>query len=226
MNSENATVLVVDDDPSVRKALARLLQCAGLRVRTFTSAREFLDQGPPAGLGCLLLDVRMPGLSGLDLQDELAKRNIQIPIIFMTGQGDIPMTVRAMKGGATDFLTKPLRDRDLLVLVHEAIKKHQLLLADQAEKTVIQGRIKTLSPREHEVLLLVVKGLMNKEIADALGAALKTVKVHRGRVMHKMQVQSVAELVLAVERVGIGSDTTAPIKDEVPSAPPNQDLRA
>ena len=210
MNSQDATVLVVDDDPSVRKALARLLQAAGLKVQTFTSAVEFLDQGAPAGLGCLLLDVRMPGLSGLDLQAELNKRNIHIPIIFMTGQGDIPMTVRAMKGGATDFLTKPLRDKDLLVLIREAIKKHQLLLADQAEKAVIQGRIESLSPRERQVLMLVVKGLMNKEIADVLSAAEKTIKVHRGRMMHKMQVESVAELVRDVELVTPQSEAPSP----------------
>ena len=204
MTPQEATVMVVDDDPSVRKALARLIQTAGFKVRTFTSAAEFLNPGPPGGLSCLLLDVRMPGLSGLDLQAELTKRKIQIPIIFMTGQGDIPTTVQAMKGGAADFLTKPLQDKDLIVLIREAIKKHERLLADQAEKAVIQGRIDSLSPREREVLMLVVKGLMNKEIADLLGAAEKTIKVHRGRVMLKMQAQSVAELVRAVQRV----DTT------------------
>ena len=204
MSTERATVFVVDDDASVRKALARSIQAAGLNVKTFASAREFLDQGPPEGPGCLVLDVRMPGLSGLDLQAELNSRNIQTPIIFITGHGDIPVSVKAMKGGAVDFLTKPFKVKNLLEVIQEAIKKDERLQASRAEKAEVQRRIQTLTPREREVLGLVVKGLLNKQIAAELGAAERTVKVHRGRVMQKMQVQSVAELVRAVEQVKAG----------------------
>ena len=201
MTTEGATVFVVDDDASVRKALARSIQAAGLNVKTFASAREFLDQGPPEGPGCLVLDLRMPGLSGLDLQTELNSRNVQTPIIFITGHGDIPVTVKAMKGGAVDFLPKPFNVKDLLRVIQEALKKDERLQASRAEDTEVQRRIQTLTPREREVLGLVVKGLLNKQIAAELGAAERTVKVHRGRVMQKMQVQSVADLVRAVERV-------------------------
>jgi FixJ family two-component response regulator len=196
MTNEAATVLVVDDDASVRKALARSIQ-----ARTFASAREFLDQGPPDGPACLVLDVRMPGRSGLDLQAELNSRNIRTPIIFITGHGNIPVSVKAMKGGALDFLTKPFRVKNLIEVIREAIKKDERLWASRAEMAEVQCRIQTLTPRERQVLGLVVQGLLNKEIADALGAAERTIKVHRGRVMQKMQVQSVAELVRAVERV-------------------------
>ena len=201
MSTEKAAVFVVDDDASVRKALARSIQAAGLNVKTFASAREFLDQGPPEGPGCLVLDVRMPDLSGLDLQAELNSRNVQTPIIFITGHGDIPVTVKAMKGGAVDFLPKPFKVSNLLRVIQEALKKDERLQASRAENTEVQRRIQTLTPREREVLGLVVKGLLNKQIAAELGAAERTVKVHRGRVMHKMQVQSVADLVRAVERV-------------------------
>jgi len=201
MTNEAATVLVVDDDASVRKALTRLIRSAGWEAKAFASAREFLDQGPPAGPGCLVLDVRMPGLNGLDLQAEMTARNLQTPIIFLTGHGDVPLSVKAMKGGALDFLTKPFKDKDLLGVIKEALQKDARLQVAQMEKAEIQGRIRSLTPREREVLFLVVKGKMNKEIADALGTAERTVKVHRGRVMHKMQVQSVAELVRTVARV-------------------------
>ena len=185
----------------MRKALARLIQLAGWNAKTFASAREFLDQGPHEGPGCLILDVRMPGLSGLDLQAEMTARNLQTPIIFITGHGNVPMSVKAMKGGAVDFLTKPFKDKDLLGIIKEAIQKDVRLQAARAEKASIQRRIQSLTPREREVFFLVVKGMMNKEIAYALGASEKTVKVHRGRVIQKMQVPSVAELVRAVERV-------------------------
>ena len=201
MSAEQATVFVVDDDASVRKALTRLIRSAGWEAKAFASAREFLDQGPPAGPGCLVLDVRMPGLNGLDLQAEMTARNLQTPIIFLTGHGDVPLSVKAMKGGALDFLTKPFKDKDLLGVIKEALQKDARLQVAQMEKAEIQGRIRSLTPREREVLFLVVKGKMNKEIADALGTAERTVKVHRGRVMHKMQVQSVAELVRTVARV-------------------------
>lgn len=203
MTTDRATVFVVDDDASVRKALARLIQAEGLNVKTYASAPEFLDQGqgPCEGPNCLVLDVRMPGLSGLDLQVELANRNIETPIVFISGHGDIPTSVRAMKGGAVDFLTKPFKNKDLLGVIREAIRKGERLQASRAEKAEVQRRIETLTPREREVLGLVVKGLLNKQIAAELGAAEKTVKVHRGRVMEKMQVRSVAELVHAVEQV-------------------------
>lgn len=191
----------MDDDASVRKALARSIQVADLNVKTFVSAREFLDQDLPEGPGCLVLDVRMPGLSGLDLQAELNSRNIRTPIVFITGHGDIPVSVKAMKGGAVDFLTKPFKASHLLEAIREALKKDERLQTSRGEKAEMQRRLQTLTPREREVLDLVVKGLLNKQIAVELGAAEKTVKIHRGRVMHKMQVQSVADLVRAVELV-------------------------
>jgi FixJ family two-component response regulator len=216
MTTEGATVFVVDDDASVRKALARSIQTAGLNVKTFASAREFLDQGLARGPGCLVLDVRMPGLSGLDLQAELNRRNVRTPVIFITGHGDIPVTVKAMKGGAADFLPKPFKVKDLLRVIQEALKKDERLQASRAENTEVQRRIQTLTPREREVLGLVVKGLLNKQIAAELGAAERTVKVHRGRVMHKMQVQSVAELVRAVERVKAEGESLPAHSTKVP----------
>ena len=205
MTTEVATVFIVDDDASVRKALARSIQAAGLHVKTFASARQFLDQGPPEGPGCLVLDVRMPGLSGLDLQAELNSRNIQTPIIFITGHGDIPVSVKAMKGGAVDFLTKPFKVANLIGVIQEAIRKDERLQAHRSKTAEVQRRIQTLTPREREVMALVVQGLLNKQIAVELGAAERTVKVHRGRVMQKMQVQSVAELVRAVEQAKTGA---------------------
>ena len=151
MTTEGSTVFVVDDDASVRKALARSIQTAGLNVKTFASAREFLDQGLARGPGCLVLDVRMPGLSGLDLQAELNRRNVRTPVIFITGHGDIPVTVKAMKGGAADFLPKPFKVKDLLRVIQEALKKDERLQASRAENTEVQRRIQTLTPREREV---------------------------------------------------------------------------
>jgi FixJ family two-component response regulator len=201
MITAKATVFVVDDDASVRKALARSIQTANLNVKVFASAREFLDQGPPDGPGCLVLDVRMPGLSGLELQAELNSRNIRIPIIFITGHGDIPMSVKAMKGGATNFLTKPFEIAKLLEAIREALKQDKGLHASRLESAEAQRRIQTLTPRERQVLGLVVKGRLNKQIADELGASERTIKVHRGRVMYKMEVKSVADLVRIVERL-------------------------
>ena len=218
MNPANPTVFVVDDDASVRKALARSIQAAGLNVKTFASARQFLDQGPPEGPGCLVLDVRMPGLSGLDLQAELNSRNIQTPIIFITGHGDIPVSVKAMKGGAVDFLTKPFKVANLIGVIQEAIRKDERLQAHRSKTAEVQRRIQTLTPREREVMALVVQGLLNKQIAVELGAAERTVKVHRGRVMQKMQVQSVAELVRAVEQAKTGAGRPATAYDQGPIA--------
>jgi FixJ family two-component response regulator len=197
-------VFLVDDDPSVRRALARLIKSAGYQVQTFVSAREFLDRMPDAARpACLVLDVRMPGLSGIDLQRELRLTNPILPIIFITGHGDIPMTVKAMKAGAVDFLPKPVRDTDLLRAIEQALARavHDRAKLDETED--IQSRVEKLTPREREVMNLVVTGRLNKQIAFALGIVEKTIKVHRARVMDKMQVDSVAELVRIVEKIGV-----------------------
>jgi FixJ family two-component response regulator len=199
-----STVFLVDDDPSVRRALARLIKSAGYQVQTFVSAREFLDRMPDAARpACLVLDVRMPGLSGTDLQRELRLINPILPIIFITGYGDIPMTVKAMKAGAVDFLPKPVRDAELLRAIEQALARavHDRAKLDETED--IQSRLEKLTPREREVMNLVVKGRLNKQIAFALGTVEKTIKVHRARVMDKMQVDSVAELVRLTDRAGI-----------------------
>ena len=206
MNSENATVCIVDDDPSVRKALVRAVQTAGLRAKPFASAREFLDQPPPEGPVCLVLDILLPGLNGLELQVELNSRNIEIPIIFITGHGTVPMSVKAMKRGALDFLTKPFKVANLLGLIQEALHKDASRQIARAATADLQRRCQALTPREREVLDLVVKGLSNKQIASELGAAERTIKVHRGRVMKKMQVVSVADLVRAVEQLKLERD--------------------
>ena len=198
------TVFLIDDDPSVRRALARLIKSAGYQVQPFVSAREFLDRMPDAASpACLVLDVRMPGLSGLDLQRELQAANATLPIIFITGHGDIPMSVKAMKDGAVDFLPKPVKDKDLLRAIESALARsvRERAVRDELEK--IQSRVETLTAREREVMNLVVKGRLNKQIAFELGTVEKTVKVHRARVMDKMQVESLAELVSLVERSGI-----------------------
>jgi FixJ family two-component response regulator len=197
-------VFLVDDDPSVRRALARLIKSAGYQVQTFISAREFLDRMPDAAQpACLVLDVRMPGPSGIDLQRELRLTNPILPIIFITGHGDIPMTVKAMKAGAVDFLPKPVRDADLLRAIEQALARavHDRAKLDETED--IQSRVEKLTPREREVMNLVVKGRLNKQIAYALGIVEKTIKVHRARVMDKMQVDSVAELVRIVEKIAV-----------------------
>jgi FixJ family two-component response regulator len=204
MTQHLPTVLLIDDDPSVRRALARLIKSAGYQVQTFVSAREFLDRMPDgAGPACLVLDVRMPGLSGIDLQRELRLTNLILPIIFITGHGDIPMTVKAIKAGAVDFLPKPVRDTDLLRAIEQALARavHDRAELDEAED--IQSRVAKLTPREREVMNLVVKGWLNKQIAFELGIVEKTIKVHRARMMDKMQVDSVAELVRIAEKIGV-----------------------
>jgi len=202
MSTPDGTVLIVDDDPSMRKALVRLCQTAGLKARASASAREFLDAGVPEGPSCLVLDVRLPGLSGLDLQSELAARHIQIPIVFITGHGDIPMSVRAMKAGAIDFLTKPFDGKALIARVREALDRDARLKSAQAEQMAIRHHLNTLTPREHQVFALVIQGMLNKQIAAELGASEQTVKVHRRRVMEKLRVTSVAELVQAAVKAG------------------------
>jgi FixJ family two-component response regulator len=196
------TVFLVDDEASVRRALARLIKSAGYQVQTFASAREFLDASPcAAGPACLVLDVRMPGLSGMDLQRQLETTNLILPVIFVTGYGDIPTTVKAMKAGAVDFLPKPVRDTDLLRAVEQALARARREGAERKELEDIRRRIDTLTAREREVMHLVVKGWLNKQIAFELGTVEKTIKVHRARVMEKMQVQSLAELVRVAEKI-------------------------
>ncbi len=196
------TVFVIDDDASVRKSLSRLLRSAGYTAETFASAEEFLGREHFNGIGCLLLDVQMPGLSGMDLQNELNKADYHMPIIFITGHGDIPTSVEAMKKGASDFLTKPFDDKELLRTVENAIEKDRQARTEYNEILDIRRRINLLTPRENEILRHIISGMLNKQIALKLGIAEKTVKVHRGRVMEKLRVDSVAELVRLAERVG------------------------
>ncbi|KAA5542715.1 response regulator transcription factor [Roseiconus nitratireducens] len=205
MPFRNAIVYIIDDDQSVRTAKARLLKSVGLGVQTFGSAREFLDHDRADVPGCLLLDVRMPGLSGLDLQQELVARKVDLPIVFMSAHGDIPMSVRAIKAGAVDFLPKPVDDQVLLDAVGQAIDAHVLERRANAELSDIHARIESLTPREREVLMLVTEGLINKQIASRLGISLPTVKIHRRHLMEKMGVASVAELVRMVEKSGVST---------------------
>jgi FixJ family two-component response regulator len=192
-------VIVVDDDEGIREALTDLLRSVGIETKSFGSTRELLDAAPSDRPGCLILDVRLPGISGLDLQAQLARNGNTRPIIFMTGHGDIPMSVRAMKAGATDFLTKPFRDQDMLDAVAAAIDKDMAQRRDAAAAKEVAALAATLTPRETEVMAAVVKGLMNKQIAGLLGISEITVKLHRGNVMRKMAVRSVADLVRKAE---------------------------
>jgi FixJ family two-component response regulator len=204
MKSSAPMVFIADDDHSVRKGLERLIKSAGFKVETFASAEEFLQHKPyrlcPS---CLVLDVRMPGLSGIDLQKELIQKGTSIPIIFITGHGNIPMSVKAMKNGAVDFLPKPFDDKELLSAIDRAIDKSIQIRKNEAEKANIQRRVNTLTPREYECLCWVITGMLNKQIAPKLGVTEKTIKVHRGRVMHKMQAASVADLVRLAQKCGI-----------------------
>lgn len=203
MTIPEATVFVVDDDSHVRGSLEQLIKSVGLNVHTFSSAQEFLDQELPDTPSCLVLDIRMPSLSGLDLQDELVKRGLTTPVIFITGHGTVPMSVRAMKAGAVDFLQKPFEDQDLLDAIHRAIEQNKQTRLEQAEIGEIKRRVESLTPREYEVLVLVVAGMLNKQIAYDLKMSENTVKTHRAHIMQKMQVESLADLVRLTEKVGI-----------------------
>ena len=196
-------VYVIDDDESLRDALASLFRSVGMKIEAFASANEFLRRRPVDGPSCLVLDVRLPGVSGLDFQEALAKASIRIPIVFMTGHGDIPMTVKAMKAGAVEFLIKPFREQDMLDAVQTALTKDRERREIENTVSAVKAAYDTLSPREREVLLLVAEGLMNKQVADRLGVSEITVKVHRKKVMQKMNARSFAELVRMVELVGI-----------------------
>lgn len=197
-----ATVFVVDDDPSIRTSTARLVRSAGLKVMTFGSAAEYLETPQPEGPACLVLDVRLPGQSGLDLQRELSGAGIQIPIIFVTGHGDIPMTVRAMREGAIEFLTKPYRKNDLLGAIRAAIERDRIARSEQLETRALRERYERLTPRERQVMAFIVKGLLNKQIAGELATAERTVKFHRAHIMRKMEAESVAELVTMAGQLG------------------------
>ena len=199
--SQGPVVFVVDDDPSIRSSLKFLMSSVGLQVEGFDSADALLKRNLPDAPSCLVLDVRLRGLSGLDFQRQLAARNCHIPIIFITGHGDIPMSVRAMKAGAVEFLTKPFRDQDLLDAVRIALEKDRERRERKKEVSDLKERYKSLTPREQEVISMVVSGMLNKQIADQLATAENTVKVHRSRAMEKMQAQSVAELVKMIDKL-------------------------
>ena len=203
MTASPPVIFVVDDDPSVRKSLTRVMTSAGYAVEAFASARDFLAREPLVGPCCVVLDVRMPGLTGLDLQETLASTGHRIPIVFITGHGDISMSVKAMKGGAVDFLTKPFDVENLLEAVQRAVVKDVEDLSAEERTAEVVERVKQLTPRETEVFALVVTGMLNKQIAGELAIAEKTVKVHRARVMEKMRAGSVAELVRLADQAGV-----------------------
>lgn len=201
-------MFVIDDDPSFRRSTQLLIESAGFDVNGFASAEEFLQSRRSNVPACLLLDVRLPRISGLDLQRELSKAGIQIPIIFITGHGDIPMTVQALKAGAVEFLTKPFREQELLDAIRRAIDSDRAARLERAKLADLRGRYESLTPREREVMGHVVSGTLNKQIADELGRTEKTVKVHRHQIMQKMHARSLAELVRMAERLGIPTHTT------------------
>lgn len=203
MSSASALVFVIDDDAGVRAATQRLLKSVGLIAETFAAPQDFLKRPPYDGPSCLVLDVRLPGLSGLELQHKLIEASVNIPIIFITAHGDIPMTVEAMKSGAVEFLTKPVRDQDLLDAIHHALERDRVARQQQNEISELQRRFERLTTRERQVLKLVVSGMASKEIASALGTSEVTAKVHRGQVMHKMKANSLVELGRIYEKLKV-----------------------
>ena len=202
MNAVEPIVFLVDDDQLFRRSTERLIRTAGLNVQPFSSARDFLKSPRPEGPACLVLDVRMPGLSGMDLQRELVQSGFRIPIIFITGHGDIPMSVRAMKAGAVEFLTKPYRSRALLDAIHAAIERDQSAHKERSETGELHQRYEQLTPREREVLPLVAAGLLNKQVAGELATTERTIKFHRAHIMQKMRADSLADLIRMVEKLG------------------------
>ena len=203
MTDAEALVFVVDDDASLRTSLQDLLESVGLRVATCASAQEFLRRPRPEGPSCLVLDVRLPGLSGLELQQRLAPGDLALPIIFITGHGDIPMSVQAMKAGAVDFLSKPFRDQDLLDAVHQALARDRDARAQQAERAALHRRFEALTPRQRDVMARMVAGLLTKQIAGELGTSEATVKTHRKQVMAKMRAESLADLIRIADQLGL-----------------------
>ena len=203
MTEPQPTVFVIDDDAAMREALKSLIRSVRLQVETFGSANEFLREKPPTAASCLVVDVRLPGMSGLDFQRHLAEAAVRIPIIFITAHGDVPMSVRAMKAGAVEFLTKPFRDQDLLDAIQSALESDRTRREREAEIAVLRERFDLLTPREREVLPRVVSGLLNKQIAAELGTSEMTIKVHRASVMRKMQAESLVDLVKMAARLGI-----------------------
>ncbi len=203
-------VYVVDDDQSVRRATTRLLRTANLNVETFATANDFLENYQANGPCCLLLDLQLPGLNGIETQQHLADKNLTLPIVFMTGHGDIPTTVNAMKNGAVDFLTKPVDDQTLIETVQRALEQHSRALETDYELEQFRAGVASLTKREHEIMLLVITGMLNKQIARKLGITEATVKVHRGRMMEKTGIDSVAELAVCCERIGPASFPSSP----------------
>jgi FixJ family two-component response regulator len=204
--SAQPTIIIVDDDPGIRESLGSLLRSVGLEVKALASVPEFVKDGRPEGPACLVLDVRLPGRSGLDFQRELAAENIHVPIIFITGHGDIPMSVRAIKGGAIEFLTKPFRDQDLLDAIQLGLARDRAWLDNQKALAALRARFETLTPREREVMAFVVAGRLNKQIAYDIGISEVTVKVHRGQVMRKMKAASLPDLARMADKLNLGAE--------------------
>jgi FixJ family two-component response regulator len=218
MSEPASVVFVIDDDPSVRRAIKRLVESVGLTVELFGSAAEFMNTAHPEVPSCLVLDIRLPGMSGLDFQRELTKAKNEIPTIFITAHGDIPMTVRAMKAGAVEFLTKPFRDQELLDAIQVALERDRRRRQSQAEVAILLERLEALTPREREVLPLVVSGLLNKQAAAEIGTSEATIKVHRSQLMKKMGADSLPELVRMAEKIGIYGSSAKVRNDKSPDS--------